>query len=363
MIAPRINVDRLLQFNRLRDYLNSSITNLHSFKHDFIPFVRSIDFSCSMQHMAQVNDGGEYIDEGISPPLQSGNAVRLQRNQQQWAMHMGHSSHHHSRRHHYHYEPQRAHQINRLLRREILTSDTHRVWMSMTNRTTGEKRPIHLKHKQSLTDNPTSAVLLLLFFRDGQVRTVVLRKTRLNKSKNRAYMHSLQASLPGGFREQGGQEALDHCALRETKEEVGVDAQIINDTIPCIHTLAIPKSTCVQPFIGTADDLSGMAIQEDEVAQLFDLPLVDIVDNFDPSGVYLARRLSDTDVVEYNGFVYSLVDQLPTFESQTDITEDLAALGDRPTDLRIWGMTARLLTFIFCRMELALEEKELKSKM
>lgn len=298
-MAP-INVDHLMRFCHLRHYLTNVIRSRHDFQHSFIPLMKRIDFGRNA-HIAQHQQHQECMNE-----------------------------------------------VNSLLHHAILSRETQRVWFALSNLDTGERTPANF-NMPKMTNHPTSAVALLFYWSNEQVHTIVLRKAALNRAKDSGYMYSLQASLPGGILQ--GEESFEQCALRETKEETGVDASIINDTLPCVHTLTVPKSTCVQPFIGVAEDMSGMRIQEDEVAQLFELPLVDMIDGFDESGVYMSRRLSDNVAVEYHGFLYNLSDRIATFTSKYDISEDLAARGERLSDLRVWGMTARLLTYVLCRLE------------
>lgn len=88
-----------------------------------------------------------------------------------------------------------------------------------------------------------SAVLLLLYIRDGEFHFVLTERQAYNGK------HSGQISLPGGKYEDQDENALA-TALRESEEEIGV----LRSTVEIIGELTqiyIPVSNfLVQPFIG-----------------------------------------------------------------------------------------------------------------
>lgn len=83
--------------------------------------------------------------------------------------------------------------------------------------------------------------------------------------------HAGQVALPGGRRESD--ETLEETALRETHEEVDIEAgrvRIVGRLSPLFVT---PSSFCVYPFVGVMDEKPDLSVTSDEVARIFGAPL------------------------------------------------------------------------------------------
>lgn len=88
-----------------------------------------------------------------------------------------------------------------------------------------------------------SAVLLLLFEVDDQLKTVFIKRNTYDG------IHSGQISLPGGGFEEHDNSLID-TALREAYEEIGIDIRKIS-VIGCLSRLYVPPSNfSVLPVIG-----------------------------------------------------------------------------------------------------------------
>ena len=88
------------------------------------------------------------------------------------------------------------------------------------------------------------------------------------------HVHSGQIALPGGKVEQHDKDLLA-TALRETKEEIGIDAKEIN-VLGKLSPLYIPPSNfLVNPFVGYAANKISFAHDEKEVKRILEIPLND----------------------------------------------------------------------------------------
>ncbi len=103
-----------------------------------------------------------------------------------------------------------------------------------------------------------AGILILLFpFRD-ELHTVFIKRTEKNGP------HSGQISFPGGKADHLDRN-LEHTALRETTEELGVSSSSIK-LLGALTPLYIPVSNYdVFPFIGFINNFSGFSIQTTEV--------------------------------------------------------------------------------------------------
>jgi len=90
-------------------------------------------------------------------------------------------------------------------------------------------------------------------------------------------IHSGQISLPGG-RHEISDESLMHTALRETREEIGIDPGNVN-LIGKLTELYIPPSNyLVQPFIGFTDFPPVFTPQPKEVEQIIEITVNELLD-------------------------------------------------------------------------------------
>jgi 8-oxo-dGTP pyrophosphatase MutT (NUDIX family) len=154
-------------------------------------------------------------------------------------------------------------------------------------------------------DLKEGAVLVLLFPQDGKPSTLfTVRRPELRH-------HGGQISFPGGRRENG--ESLDQTALRETKEEVGIETRSVR-VLGRLTPLFIPPSGfVVQPFVAAMESLPQLKIDETEVERTFVSSISELAD-------------SRNQKVEKQ-IVRSVELQIPCFQLGQD---------------RIWGATAMI---------------------
>jgi 8-oxo-dGTP pyrophosphatase MutT (NUDIX family) len=94
-------------------------------------------------------------------------------------------------------------------------------------------------------DPVVAAVLVLLYPDNEQVSTVFIKRNEYPGH------HSAQVSFPGGAWEMGD-PSLEHTALRETREELGISDRV--EVLGQLTNLYIPVSNfMVTPFVGIID--------------------------------------------------------------------------------------------------------------
>jgi 8-oxo-dGTP pyrophosphatase MutT (NUDIX family) len=112
-------------------------------------------------------------------------------------------------------------------------------------------------------DTGKAAVLILLYQFKGLVRTVFIQRPKYNG------VHSGQISFPGG-RAEPADKGLIETALREAKEEVGIDPSRIS-VLGTLTPLFIPVSNMlVTPVLGWTDVRPEFRIRKEEVVFLIE---------------------------------------------------------------------------------------------
>ncbi len=91
--------------------------------------------------------------------------------------------------------------------------------------------------------------------------------------------HGGQMALPGGAREQG--ESMKACALREWREELGLDVALLplRDPVPLTEVHVVPSGFVVRPFIAPVSLPSEFIPDTIEVAAVHRVSLLDLTNN------------------------------------------------------------------------------------
>ena len=110
-----------------------------------------------------------------------------------------------------------------------------------------------------------AAVLLPVVCRNDALSMLF---TRRNESMRQ---HAGQVSFPGGAVESGDSDAIA-TALRETREETGIDAGFISPLgfLDCFDTIS---GFCVSPVVALVREGFAVAPDPREVAEVFEVPL------------------------------------------------------------------------------------------
>jgi 8-oxo-dGTP pyrophosphatase MutT (NUDIX family) len=125
---------------------------------------------------------------------------------------------------------------------------------------------MNLKHA---TGPRKSAVMILLFTQDNELHTFFIERNVYDG------VHSGQISFPGGGFEKTDKD-LFHTALRETQEEIGIQAADIH-ILGNLTELYIPPSNFdVFPVVGFLDKEPQLDIDTSEVQKVFKISLSEL---------------------------------------------------------------------------------------
>jgi 8-oxo-dGTP pyrophosphatase MutT (NUDIX family) len=152
-----------------------------------------------------------------------------------------------------------------------------------------------------------SAVLCALFDEGGEAHVVLTRRS----SKLRSHTH--QVSFPGG-RLDPGEEAVD-AALREAREEVGIDPAGVEVVGRLSFVRTVTSSAPITPFVGLMSARPVLSPNPAEVERAFTVPLLELTE----AGVYREELWEFPDGLERPMHFFELI-------------------GDT-----VWGATARML--------------------
>jgi 8-oxo-dGTP pyrophosphatase MutT (NUDIX family) len=116
---------------------------------------------------------------------------------------------------------------------------------------------------------PNSAVLAALWEEEGEARILLTRRTAWLRS------HSGQVAFPGGRVEPG--ETLVEAALRESREEVGLDPAAVEviGRLSRMHTIS--SGAGIFPFVAVLRSRPALQANPDEVDRVFDVPLGELM--------------------------------------------------------------------------------------
>ncbi|UTH74515.1 CoA pyrophosphatase [Chromobacterium sp. IIBBL 290-4] len=115
-----------------------------------------------------------------------------------------------------------------------------------------------------------AAVLMPLVWHEDGPTVLFTRRTEHLSS------HPGQVSFPGGKVEAGDASPVD-TALRETREEIGLDASCVR-VLGHLPEYAILTGYVVTPVVGLLTPPLALAPAEDEVAEIFEAPLSLLLD-------------------------------------------------------------------------------------
>ena len=125
-----------------------------------------------------------------------------------------------------------------------------------------EDKYIKVENKTNLT---RAAVLVPIISRDDGLQVLLTKRTEHLKN------HPGQISFPGGSVDDTDLDA-QHTALRETEEEVGLDPSHV-EIIGELDQYIVGTGYLVSPIIGLIKPPFKLIRQEDEVAEIFEVPL------------------------------------------------------------------------------------------
>jgi 8-oxo-dGTP pyrophosphatase MutT (NUDIX family) len=154
-----------------------------------------------------------------------------------------------------------------------------------------------------------AAVLLPLFERDGEVFVILTKRPETMPS------HKGEISFPGGKHDPVRDADLRETALREAREEIGLDPEAVEIVARLEGISTVASRFVITPFVGFLDGPPILHPDPREVVSVFDVPLSELM----ADGVFREERW-DTWKQDLDVHFYEL------------------------TDETVWGATARILT-------------------
>ncbi len=135
------------------------------------------------------------------------------------------------------------------------------------------ERVQYLQNYDFSSKNPKASAVLSLFYpKNGTTHVLLIVRSSYPG------VHSSQIAFPGGKMETSDLN-LQHTALREANEEVGIvtnDVEIIKQW----SDLYIPPSNfMVSSFMGIVQDTPQFILQAEEVNSIIELPLIDLLND------------------------------------------------------------------------------------
>lgn len=152
--------------------------------------------------------------------------------------------------------------------REVeLPSIASHIKMAPLERVKSLQEPIY----SSLTAKK-AAVMMLFYPKEEKPHLVLIKRNSYPG------VHSSQIAFPGGKVEQADKD-FQETALRETFEEIGISSEKIS-IIKSLTPLYIPPSDfLVYPFMGVCTSEIEFVLQQEEVAEIIEVPLQTFLDD------------------------------------------------------------------------------------
>ena len=153
-----------------------------------------------------------------------------------------------------------------------------------------------------------SAVMILLFVRDGKLKTIMIERSDFGK-------HAGQISFPGGKSEPSDTDSTD-TAIRETTEEIGIHVRR-EDIIGKLPPVKVPVSSFeIFPVVAFMDGIENFTMSENEVKKVLEV-------DFENLRSSLAVRPINVAGKEY---------EVPSFACENSV---------------VWGATAMIVAELF----------------
>lgn len=130
---------------------------------------------------------------------------------------------------------------------------------------------IKKRYTQSLKPVKSGSVLLLLYKQEDKILLPLMLRPNYDG------VHSGQISFPGGKKEEGDKDLID-TALRETREEIGIDEKEVT-VLGSLTELFIPASNfTVLPVVGYAKKRPVFLADPYEVVEIIETNVFDLLD-------------------------------------------------------------------------------------
>ena len=157
-------------------------------------------------------------------------------------------------------------QVPKILNVELPATNAHRKMVP-------PNREELVKNTDFTKITPKKAAVMMLFYpKNSQTHLALIIRTPYDG------VHSSQIAFPGGKIEPEDVD-LKQTAIRETHEEIGVHPSNVVIIRPFTEVYIPPSNYMVYPFLGYSQSELEFQLQQDEVAGIVELPLVDFLDD------------------------------------------------------------------------------------
>ena len=117
-----------------------------------------------------------------------------------------------------------------------------------------------------------AAVLIPLFKKDGEYHILFTRRT------NKVEHHKGQISFPGGRQDKGDKDLLA-TALREAREEMGIEEKDVHILGELDDICTVSTDFCVSPFVALLPYPYPYKVNPREIEEVIEVPLSGLLDN------------------------------------------------------------------------------------
>lgn len=163
-----------------------------------------------------------------------------------------------------------------------------------------------------------NAAIMMLLYPKNDDATLALIERPIYKG-----VHSGQIALPGGKTEPFDQDYKE-TALRETWEEIGVPSEDVNVLKLLTKTFIPPSNYWVHPYLGYCDSRPEFIKQDDEVANIIEIPISSLLNEKNVVSKKLTTSYAtdiDVPAFELNGYIVwgataMMLNELKVFLSQ-----------------------------------------------
>ncbi|PYE31197.1 8-oxo-dGTP pyrophosphatase MutT (NUDIX family) [Idiomarina fontislapidosi] len=130
-----------------------------------------------------------------------------------------------------------------------------------------------------------AAVMILLVERPHGLSLLLTQRAKTLRK------HAGQISFPGGRFDQSDRHLLE-TALRETEEEIGLSRNDI-EVVGRLQDYPVLSYYNIRPFIGFAKVEYALRRQPSEVAEIFEVPLADVLDPYNHYAYRIRKFIYD----------------------------------------------------------------------
>jgi len=155
--------------------------------------------------------------------------------------------------------------LKNALKAELPGQDAQAIMMP----TLSDKSRFSLEAKK---DAREGGVMILFYQKDGSLHFPLIQRPDYDG------VHAKQMSFPGG-KKDAGDESLTVTAIRETEEEIGVEASKIEVIGSLTELFIIASNFNVLPAIGLINEVPNFFADEHEVDEIIEVKLADLMDD------------------------------------------------------------------------------------